>query len=272
MAFQTGNGITQTPQPYTPDSFAGDYGWKDTDIINYFGSGNKNFQGDLQGYMKGSGKTNQDLLDMVNYYSPGGGGTLEAINKYTGLGNPAGGGGGLFGGGFDIPNLSSMRSQSASSSGSSSSGHSGINWDNPFVKEIMPGLTASTMGLQDIADNLGGIVQSKYSNLMREGLGPDAFQGTLNQMGQRNMLNSSVTGDALSKAAAEIMKEIGNKGYDSMLATEAARMEVPKIQAGIVSSLGQETDQQSSGGSSSSSVTQDPYEPDRIGAQILLAG
>jgi len=222
--------------------------------------------------MKASGKTNQDLTDMVNYYYPDGGATLEAITKYTGIDNPAGGGG-IFGSGYDVPlNLSPIRGQTASSSSTQSSGHSGINWDNPFVKEIMPGLTASTMGLQDIADNLGGIVQSKYSNLMREGLGPDAFQGTLNQMGQRNMLNSSVTGDALSKAAAEIMKEIGNKGYDSMLATEAARMEVPKIQAGIVSSLGQETDQQSSSGSSSSSITQDPYEPYRIGAQILLAG
>ena len=264
MAFGTTTGST-----YTPDSFAGDYGWSDNQVIDYFASGNQSFQGNLNSYMQGSGKSNQDLLDMINHYAPDSGYDVDKVGAYTGLPNDTGGG---LTGGWDLPNnLSPIRSQTQGGSSGSSSGPTGINWENPFVQSIMPSLTKNTAGLMDIANNMTQVVQSKYENLMREGLGPNAFQGTMNQYGAKGMLNSSVTGDAISKLAQQIMTEIGNKGYDSMLAGEAAKMEVPKTQAGIVNALGQETDTSGGSTSSSSSFTQDPYEEYRLQAQILTS-
>ena len=260
MAFTSTSGT-----PNVPDSFAGDYGWKDNQVIDYFASGDPAFQGDLSNYMQGSGKTNEDLLGLIDHYAPNSGYTVEGLGNYTGIANSSGGTG------FNVPHLSPIRSQTQSGSSSSSSGHTGINWENPFVQSIMPSLTKNTAGLMDIANNMTQVVQSKYENLMREGLGPNAFQGTMNQYGAKGMLNSSVTGDAISKLAQQIMTEIGNKGYDSMLAGEAAKMEVPKTQAGIVNALGQETDTSGGSTSSSSSFTQDPYEEYRLQAQILTS-
>ena len=263
MAFTSTSGT-----PYVPDSFAGDYGWNDNQVIDYFASGDQSFQGNLNSYMQGSGKSNQDLLDMINHYAPDSGYDVEKVGAYTGLPNDTGGGG--LTGGFDVPDdLSPIRSGQQNQSTTKSTGHTGIDFDNPFVKSIMPSLTENTAGLMDIANNMTSVVQNKYDNLMREGLGPNAFQGTMNQYGAKNMLNSSVTGDAISKLAHQIMTDIGNKGYDSMLAGEAAKMEVPGIQAGIVDQIGRETDTASDTVTSGSSFTQDPYEPYRNIANII---
>ncbi len=148
--------------------------------------------------------------------------------------------------------------QSLASSQNLSQG--GINWQNPLMQALLPSLMSSGTGLQGVADNMGQTLQDQYSALMRQSLGPQAFQGTLNQLAGRNMLNSSVAGNALAQTALPISQMIGNQAFQSQLAGQQAKMQVPTTLSDLAR-LGQETSgtgtsqstsqQQSTGGSTS---------------------
>jgi len=135
--------------------------------------------------------------------------------------------------------MSDAFSQSMGQSQGTNQSQSGINWGSPFMQAISPSLTQSATQLQPTVDAMGRTLQDQYSNLMTQALGPQAFQGTLNDMSSRGMLNSGVTSDALAQTGTNIMQDIGNRGYQSMLAQQQAQMQVPGILGGLAG-LGQE--------------------------------
>jgi hypothetical protein len=163
---------------------------------------------------------------------------------------------------FDIP--TNLYPTTTSTSGGASS--SGINWGSPFVSGILPTLTKAAKDLPGIASGMSGLLQGQYNSLMQQAMGPQAFQGTLNQLAAKNMLNSSVASDAMSKTATPIAQSIANKGWESQLAGQQARMNVPSI-LGQLAQLGQ----QSNSSSTSSSNTSNPLAPYELMAQLIMA-
>lgn len=163
---------------------------------------------------------------------------------------------------FDIPtNL-----YPTSSSSSSSSSWNGINWNSPFIQGILPSLTSSALKVPKIAEALPGFLQGQYNSMMKEAMGPTAFQGTLDTLAAKNILRSSVASDAMSKVASEIAKAIAKQGWQAQLAGQQAMMNVPSILAQLAQ-LGQE----SRSSSSSSSSQSDPLAPYRLIAEIMMS-
>jgi hypothetical protein len=146
-------------------------------------------------------------------------------------------------------------SQQQAQSLQNSAGQSGIDWSNPLTAAILPSLISSGQGLQGVANNVGQTVQDQYSNMMNQAMGPQAFQGTLNELASRNMLNSSVAGNAMAQTAVPIAQAIGNQGFQSALAGQQAQMQVPTTLSQLAQ-LGQQSTQQSTGTSQSTGGSQ----------------
>ena len=140
-------------------------------------------------------------------------------------------------------------------SAQNSAGQSGVNWGNPLNTAILPSLIQSAQGLTGVANNMGQTVQDQYSSLMNQAMGPQAFQGTLNELASRNMLNSSVAGNAMAQTAVPIAQAVGNQGFQSALAGQQAKMQVPTSLAQLAQ-LGQESTNQSTGASTSTGQQQ----------------
>lgn len=155
---------------------------------------------------------------------------------------------------------------STSSSSANSSGLSGVNWNTDLAKALLPNLISTGQELPTLAGNLSDTLQGQYRDAMRTALGPDAFQGTLNQLASRGMLNSSVAGDALSGAASTLAKDIAQQGWNSQLAQQQAQMTVPSLLAGILD-LAKETRTSSTSGSSSKNTN--PLAPYELLAALL---
>lgn len=155
---------------------------------------------------------------------------------------------------------------SQSSQSTSSSSRSGINWNSPFMQALLPQLNNSLNQLPSTLDNMQRTLQDQQTNLARQSLGPQALQGTLNNLAANGMINSSVAGDALSKTASTIMQDVLNRGYESALAGQQARLALPSALAGVAQ-LGQESS--SSSRSSASSSSSNPLAPYELAASIL---
>lgn len=145
---------------------------------------------------------------------------LQGGGGGTGGGGTGGTGGG--GGGFNIPTdvfPQSMR-------------FSGVNWQGPIAGPLADQIVSQAQNLPGLAEQLPGLLQNYFGNLMRTGLN-DAFQGEINSLASRGMLDSSVAADTLAGAGTNIMEQIGNKGYESMLQGLRSQMEVPGQMAQI---------------------------------------
>ena len=151
--------------------------------------------------------------------------------------------------GTDISGMGPV-STSTQQSGSSSSSKSGVNWDLPFMKKLSVPLLQSAEDLPGVVAKMGDTLQGQYSNLMRQGMGPNAFTGTLNALAARGMLHGNIATDAIASAGRGIAENIGNQSFNSNLAQQQAQMQVPTILAQIAE-LARET--KSSGGSYSKS-------------------
>jgi len=113
---------------------------------------------------------------------------------------------------------------------------------------------------------MGETLQDRYKSLMGTALRQQAFQGTLNQLAGRNILDSSVAASALAQTAVPIMQQIGDIGFQSALAQQQAQVGLPSMLAQIAG-LGQTG--VSAGGAISRS--QDPLAPYKLLSQFLLA-
>ena len=105
---------------------------------------------------------------------------------------------------------------------------SNVNFDIPHpATPFKPYLMKALKGADKTAKEMGPLLKGQYSSLMRMALGPGAFQGTLNNLASRGVLDSFVARDALSRAGSNIAKNVGNMGYISQLQGMNAKMKLP---------------------------------------------
>ena len=134
---------------------------------------------------------------------------------------------------FDLPTLTPESGTQTQTSG--------IDWAQGPGPALLEQLTGAIGSLPQQAQNFGTTLQNQYSNLMRQGLGPQAFQGTLNQLANRGMLGSTEAGSAMSRTATDIMNTIGDRGYESQLQGLQQQMQLPGLLGQLASSIGGQT-------------------------------
>ena len=150
---------------------------------------------------------------------------------------------------FDLPTLT------PDSATSTSTGTSGIDWDSAGVEGLLSQIQDWVGRASGLAQNSQANIGNFYNNMMRESLGPQAFQGTLNNLRERNMIDSSVASDALANAQTGIASNIGNRAFDTYLKGYDTQMQMP----GMLSQMAQGL-----GGKSASSTTTDPMAAYRL--------
>jgi len=128
-------------------------------------------------------------------------------------------------GGFSIPE--GAYPQSSSYGWNASQSEEAIDWNSALGRTLLPLIQGGAQNLPVLAGKLGDTLQGQYNSLMRQALGPDAFQGTLNQLAGKGVLNSSVAGNTLANTASTIAGEIGDRGYLSYLQGLQTQMQVP---------------------------------------------
>jgi hypothetical protein len=158
----------------------------------------------------------------------------------------------------------SSENQSQYSSLSDSLSKSGINWQNPLASGLMPTTLQEGLNLPNVVNQMGQTLTDQYNDMIQRALGPEAFQGTINDLASKGMLNSSVGGDAISQMGSNLAKSVADKAYEAQLAQQQAKLQVPSMLAQLLQ-LAQESMSQStstsqgtssgtsSGGSSQSS-------------------
>ena len=151
---------------------------------------------------------------------------------------------------------SSGQSTSGSQSGSTSTGrsYSGVDFGTPLNQAILPNLISSATGLQQKTDDLGRSLNDMYSNQMRRAFSPENFQGILNTLSNRNVLNSDITSDALGRAGHLAAKTIADKAFESQIAQAQNQLAVPNI-LGNLAALGQTSTSATDSGSTSTSFS-----------------
>jgi len=158
--------------------------------------------------------------------------------------------------GFSTP--TSAIPYSASQSQIVSSENAGINWSDPFASQILPQLIQTAQGLPSLASGMEENLTTGYSNMLRNALGPEAFQPTLNNLAKRGMINSTVASEALGGTASNIANSISNMAF-------AARAEALKAQQGVpaelanMAKLAQTATKQAQ--SQASALQEDPSQP-----------
>ena len=176
-----------------------------------------------------------------NEYSgqPGG---QEGYTQIRSDGQPGGGAGGTTGGGalFDMPTLTpeSGTTTSTATGATTSAGTSGIDWSSPGVAGLLDQIKNWTGIASGNAANAPGNINNFYSNMMRNALQPQAFQGTLNNLRQRNMLDSSVASDALAGTASNIAGQVGNQALSSYLKGFDVQQGMPNMLGQLANVLG----------------------------------
>jgi len=170
---------------------------------------------------------------------------------------------------YNVPtDLFPSTNQSSQSSGSSNS-RSGINFQSPVTAAIMPDLIRSGQNLQGNVDAMGGRLQDLYANQMRRAFDPNNFQGLLNRLSNRGVMDSSIAENTLAQAGSMASKAIADKAFESNLAQSQAQLQVPNILAGIAG-LGQESVSEGTQAASSQSSTQDPLAPYQLMADYMF--
>jgi len=149
---------------------------------------------------------------------------------------------------FDLPTLtpesgittSSTTAGTTAGTTSNTTGQtsSGIDWGSPGVAGLLDQIKNWISTSSGLAQNVTSNIGNFYNNLMRESLGPQAFQGTLNDLRSRNMLNSSVASDALATAQSNIAGDIGNRAFDTYLKGYDTQMQMPNMLVQLADVLG----------------------------------
>ena len=132
--------------------------------------------------------------------------------------------------------------------------YSGLDWDNPWVRDITGGSRSALRTAQTTAQQMPGTIQGYYNNMLRTALGPEGFEGTIQDLAKRGVLSSTVASDAMANTAWESSKAIAQKGYESQIAGQQALMKMPSYWTDALE-MGQ--------------VTLDPSEPYDIMVDLL---
>jgi len=135
---------------------------------------------------------------------------------------------------FDMPTLT----PESGTTTSTATGTSGIDWNTPGVAGLLDQIRNWTGIASGNAANAPGNINNFYRNMMQNALQPQAFQGTLNNLRQRNMLDSSVASDALAGAASGIAGQVGNQALDSYLKGFDVQQGMPNMLGQLANVLG----------------------------------
>ena len=180
-----------------------------------------------------TGTETQDPLDAIRHYMQFGGGegrawdSIAAASPVTGpAASPV----------FDMPTITPDSGTTTSNTTGQTS--SGIDWGSPGVAGLLDQIKGWISTSSGLAQNAQANIGNYYNNLMRESLGPQAFQGTLNNLRSRNMLNSSVASDALATAQSNIAGDIGNRAFDTYLKGYDTQMQMPNMLTQLADVLG----------------------------------
>jgi hypothetical protein len=114
----------------------------------------------------------------------------------------------------------------------------GVDWSSPISAALQDQLISGAQALPGLAEQAGVQAQDYYTNLMGRAMGQQGFQGTLNRMAGRGMLDSSLTEGALAQAQNAAGQAIADKAFQASLAGTQAQMQVPQMQGSLISQLG----------------------------------
>jgi hypothetical protein len=118
--------------------------------------------------------------------------------------------------------------------------------------------------LPGMADQIGSATLGKFTNMLKQATGPEGFQGTINDLASRGMIESSVAGDAMARTRRDLTTDIQNKGFDAILASLMAKLQVPGM-LGSMAGLAQTT----TSSTGSSTQQSNPLAPYELAASII---
>jgi hypothetical protein len=126
-------------------------------------------------------------------------------------------------------------------------------YQEQILEKLIPKLLKSVEGYEGNIDKSTQAAQELFETQSRRGM-KDQLQGILNSLAGRNILNSSVASDAISKGMGDIVQTGAQKGYESQMNDAALKAQLPALLANIAQ-LGQ------------SSTSSDPLEPYKLLSQ-----
>ena len=106
-----------------------------------------------------------------------------------------------------------------------------------LIDALLPRLLSSTENYRGDIESAKNALQEKYS-LAAKGAMKEGSQSVLNNMAGRNMLNSSVTSDALAKVGTNIADLIAGTNYDAESLAAGLKAQEPTMLGGLLN-LGQ---------------------------------
>lgn len=144
-----------------------------------------------------------------------------------------------------------------------------------ILSNTVPMLNQMTSQMpQNIEDWQTGTYNA-YADLMKNSY-QNVLPSVLNDLASRNIINSSVAGDAIANAANQINQSIGSSALQNQANTSQMLANMPSVLAQIAG-LGQQSTSQSNssstgGGSSSSTNSSSSYTEDPLAPYELLYG
>jgi len=159
---------------------------------------------------------------------------------------------------FDIPTDKYPQSSSTSTT------TSGIDWESsPAMQKIMSQLTEKIGSMDADIEKYSNIANDRYKALIREALGPQAFQGTMDDFAARNMMSSTFKDDAVKDVLTRLIRDVTDKSYQTQMNIAGQRIAIPE-RLGQLAGLGQRSE--------TTSTTQQTNElaPYDLMAQIIL--
>lgn len=116
---------------------------------------------------------------------------------------------------------------------------SGIDWEsNPFMEKLLDALTGKVDTMEQDIDTFNQTALDNYTNLIRKALSSDILGRSLNDLGARNMLNSSFKKDVMADAVNRVVSGIGDKAYETEMTSAAQKVGIPE-RLGNLANLGQ---------------------------------
>jgi len=102
-----------------------------------------------------------------------------------------------------------------------------------LIDSLLPKLLASTQNYRGDIDRSKNAIQEKYAMSAKDAM-KSGSQNVLNSMAGRNMLNSSVTSDALAKVGTNIADLIAGKNYDAESLAAGLKAQEPTMLGGLL--------------------------------------
>ena len=167
---------------------------------------------------------------------------------------------------FDIPVEKYPTSTTTSTQANEQ--RSGIDWNqNPLMQELMTSLVQRVGSMDQDIEKYSKIADDKYKALIRDAVGPQALQGTLEDFGARGMIDTSFKGDAIQGVLTNLIRDITQNAYNTQLDIAGKKIGIPERMAEIAK-LGHVST--GTGMSTSATSTTNPLAPYELMANIIM--